>query len=90
MDMNARRTDLQPHEYVAQLQVSEQKPVKLDAYDGATLIFVSEDHYLVLTCDEHDDHKGHRAYAKLFPEDWECFAQAASDEGWSIFHYGPA
>jgi hypothetical protein len=89
MDVNARRIDVEPDEYVAALKVTEDSPAKLDEYDGATLIQVSDDHYLVLTCDQHDDHHGHRAYARLMPEGWVCFAQATSPDGWSAFHYGP-
>lgn len=90
MGVNGKRTtELDPADYVALLQVSDQEPAKLGEYDGATLIFITEDHYLVLTCDQHDDHAGHRAYARLFPDGWECFAQSASPDGWSVFHYGP-
>lgn len=90
MSVNARRTtDLEPGEYVGLLQMSDQRPAKLGDYDGASLIYVADEHYVVLTCDEHDEHAGHRAYARLFPDGWECFAQASSADGWSAFHYGP-
>lgn len=49
----------------------------------------TDGHFVVIACDKHDDHHGHRTIAQILPKGWVCFAQFASEAGFSAFHYGP-
>lgn len=52
-------------------------------------------HFIVLACDRHEHHRGHRAFVTQVLRhgvpDLVCFAQFTHpQQGWSAYHYGPA
>lgn len=87
--MEARDTALSPEEYVSSVALTDEA-VEVYATDGAALYRVGDDHFVILTCSEHEDHEGHRMLQRVLPRTWECFYQAINvEDGFEAFHYGP-
>lgn len=83
-------THLDPDEYIDSLAVAE-PPEQVYALHGAGLVKVSDDHYLVLMCAEHDHgERDRQMLLRLLPKDWECFYSVENPEAaFQIHHYGP-
>lgn len=82
-------TDLDANEYVSSMALTEE-PEKVYSLDGSHLVRIADDHYLVIVCTEHTDHRGHDLLVRVLPRDWSEFHAAANPaEGFEVHHYGP-
>lgn len=82
-------TDLDADDYVRSLALAEE-PEKVYALDGAHLVRIAEDHYVVVKCVEHDGHRGDEYLVRVLPSGWVRFHSAANPaEGFEVHHYGP-
>jgi hypothetical protein len=84
-------TDLDPDEYIDSLTMFDVEPEAVYALAGASLIKVSEDHYLVLMCAEHDHgERDQQMLLRLLPQEWSAFHSVENPEqGFQVHHYGP-
>lgn len=83
-------THLDPVEYIDSLAL-DGEPEQVYALHGAGLVKVSDDHYVVLMCSEHDHgEKDRQMLLRLLPKEWNCFHSVTNPEaGFQIHHYGP-
>lgn len=84
-------THLDPDEYIDGLTMFDVAPQIVYTLTGATLVKVSDDHYLVLMCAEHDHgERDRQMLTRLLPETWSAFhAVHNPSHGFQIHHYGP-
>jgi hypothetical protein len=82
-------THLDPDEYIDTLAIFDIDPEIVYTLNGASLVKVSEDHYLVLMCAEHDHgERDRQLLLRVLDPAWDCFHSVAG-EGFQIHHYGP-
>lgn len=81
---------LDAQEYIETLRMSEdQNIVKVTDRDGAHLVRVHDDHFLIVDCTAHRHH-GRALLERTLPADWVCFASAVNvEERFEVYHYGP-
>lgn len=84
-----REITVDSEEYVRSLRVSDEPATLCAVLDGALLVRVAEEHFVVLSCTEHQ-HTGSVLLARVIPPHWERFSEARnSEQGWQAEHYGP-
>jgi hypothetical protein len=84
---------LDPLEYLNTLRTSDEQVIsRIYMMDGASLYKVADDHYVCIACAaQGHTHKGRALLERVLPREWECFASAVNvEEGFEVFHYGPA
>lgn len=85
-----RQIDLQAWEYLKSLALIEEPREVIPETDGAELWRVADEHFLIIECIEHDDHRGGDMLLRVLPATWENFASVVNPEaGFEIHHYGP-
>lgn len=82
-------TDLDAGEYIASLALTEE-PSEVYALDGGALWRVTDEHFVLLVCLDHDTHKGPAQLKRVLPPEWELFYTASNpDEQYVAEHWGP-
>lgn len=79
-------------EYLSSLAMDpEQSISQVYTMDGAGLYKVTDDHYVCIACTKCNHHRGRALLERVLPRDWECFHSGVNvDEGFEVYHYGPA
>ena len=84
-------TSLDAHDYLKSLRVTDEEPTEVSELDGAALWRITDDHFVLLTCADHEHtHRGARLLLRVMPAEWACFYEATNtDDGFEVYHYGP-
>lgn len=87
--MEARETALEASDYLKSLSLTREIN-EVYGLDGAALYRVEDDHFVILTCLEHEGHNGHALLRRVLPPHWGVFGEGVNtDAQFRAYHYGP-